>query len=491
MIPLVAPPANLLKSVRFVLAASSGLDRWIGHPTYNDPNVLFANARGGTAPEIAEWVMGTWLAHGHHLYEYHDLQKKGEWETWSGTPRVQDSHGQRIGVLGYGAIGRQVGLDIWSTPARFFTPPRHRIMASTNNTRSDKSGDILLAFFTFPPPEEWIHRMKANHPGLEVRWTLLMEGTRLILPEDNPPELWDGVTILMIPLVAPPANLLKSVRFVLAASSGLDRWIGHPTYNDPNVLFANARGGTAPEIAEWVMGTWLAHGHHLYEYHDLQKKGEWETWSGTPRVQDSHGQRIGVLGYGAIGRQVGRIANALGMEVYAYTRSERPTPESRRDNDYIVPGMGDPEGTIPSRWFHGESKESLREFLSQDLDMLAISIPLSETNGNLISHEEFEILARKKTFVSNISRGQLINTQALISALEKGQIRGAALDVTDPEPLPHGHPLWEAPNLFISPHVSWQSDKFFDRVWELLDINIGRLREGKEPLNLVKRNFTG
>ncbi|KUI56229.1 Glycerate dehydrogenase [Cytospora mali] len=214
-------------------------------------------------------------------------------------------------------------------------------MASTNNTRSDRSGVILLAFFTFPPLEEWINRMKDKHPGLEK----------------NNPLSCGMVSPLMIPLIAPPANLLKSVRFVLAASSGLDRWIGHPTYNDPDVLFANARGGTAQEIAEWVMGTWLAHGHRLYEYYDLQKKGEWETWSGTPRVQDSPGQRIGVLGYGAVGRQVGRIANALGMEVYAYTRSERPTPES------------------------------LREFLSQDLEMLAISLPLSGTDGSLISHE--------------------------------------------------------------------------------------------------------
>lgn len=178
------------------------------------------------------------------------------------------------------------------------------------------------------------------------------------------------------------------------------------------------------------------------------------------------------------------------MEVFAYTRSERATPESRRDHNYVVPGTGDPEGTIPARWFHGESKEAIRDFLGQDLDMLVISLPLSKTNRNLISHEEFDILARKKTFVSNISRGALINSQALVDALEKDQIRGAAVDVTDPEPLPQGHPLWKAPNLFVSPHVSWQSDMYYDRVLEILDINLGRLNEGKQLVNLVRREFT-
>lgn len=197
----------------------------------------------------------------------------------------------------------------------------------------------------------------------------------------------------------------------------------------------------------------------------------------------------GVLGYGAIGRQVGRIAKALGMEVYAYTRSERSTPESRSYHDYVVPGTGDSEGTMPTRWFHGDSRESIREFLSQDLDLLVISMPLSETNENLISYEEFEILARKKTFVSNVARGRIVNTEALIKALENGQIRGAAVDVTDPEPLPQGHPLWGAPNLFISPHVSWQSDKFFDRVLEIFEINLERLSQGKQPINLVHRKL--
>ncbi|CAK7242940.1 MAG: hypothetical protein STHCBS139747_004443 [Sporothrix thermara] len=137
------------------------------------------------------------------------------------------------------------------------------------------------------------------------------------------------------------------------------------------------------------------------------------------------------------------------MEVFAYTRTEKATPESRRDKGYCVPGTGDPDGSIPSRWFCGASRDDVDHFLAQDLDMLVISLPLTELTRNLISTKQFAILSKKKTFLCNIARGPHVDTQALIQALETGQIRAAALDVTDPEPLPKGHPLWKAHNVFL------------------------------------------
>lgn len=89
----------------------------------------------------------------------------------------------------------------------------------------------------------------------------------------------------------------------------------------------------------------------------------------------------------------------MGMEIYAYTRSERKTPESRRDNTYhqfCVPGTGDPEGIIPSKWFHGASKEDINAFLTQDLDVLVISLPLTKDTEKLISYKQFEILSKRK-----------------------------------------------------------------------------------------------
>ncbi len=196
----------------------------------------------------------------------------------------------------------------------------------------------------------------------------------------------------------------------------------------------------------------------------------------------------GILGYGAIGREVARLAKALRMEVFAYTHNERATIESRKDNSFCIAGTGDPDGLLPSRWFHG-GREAVNEFLAQDLDLLVLATPLTELTTHLISYEQFEILSKKKTFVSNIARGKVINTDALVAALEAGQIRGAAVDVTDPEPLPKDHPLWKAPNVFITPHVAWQTVKLLDRNLELMEANPERLANYEPNFNELKRKF--
>ena len=194
----------------------------------------------------------------------------------------------------------------------------------------------------------------------------------------------------------------------------------------------------------------------------------------------------GILGYGAIGREVARVAKAFNMEIYAYTHSVRPTPESRRDDSFCVPGTGDPEGLLPSRWFHG-GRDAVDDFLGQDLDLLVVATPLTEFTSNLISHKQFDILSKKKTFLSNIGRGKIVNTEALAEALHAGKIRGAAVDVTDPEPLPKDHSLWNAPNLLVTPHVAWQTTNFLDRNLQLMEANLENLAQGKPLLNEVKR----
>jgi lactate dehydrogenase-like 2-hydroxyacid dehydrogenase len=93
------------------------------------------------------------------------------------------------------------------------------------------------------------------------------------------------------------------------------------------------------------------------------------------KVADRVGKRVGILGYGSIGRQVARVATAMGMDVIAYTASPRKTPESRRDGGWIVPGTGDPEGVLPSAWYSG--KEDLHEFLRQEIDLLVVGVPLT------------------------------------------------------------------------------------------------------------------
>jgi phosphoglycerate dehydrogenase-like enzyme len=175
------------------------------------------------------------------------------------------------------------------------------------------------------------------------------------------------------------------------------------------------------------------------------------------------------------------------MVVHAYTLHPRPTPESRRDDTYAPPGLGDPDGKFPSKWFSGGSTEELHKFLGSGLDLLVISIPLTPKTKHLISKPEFEVLAERKTFVTNISRGAVISTGDLIDALNSETIKGAAVDVTDPEPLPEGHPLWKAKNIIITPHISGGSTAYAQRVFAILEYNLDRFSKGKPLTNKVSR----
>lgn len=188
------------------------------------------------------------------------------------------------------------------------------------------------------------------------------------------------------------------------------------------------------------------------------------------------------------------MAKALAFEVYAYTLHPRDTPESRRDNGYAPAGTGDPEGVFPSRWFSGGSREDRHAFLSSGLDLLVVATPLTDSTTHLLGAEELQLLGRHRAdgswrpgFLSNIARGPIVDTDALITALDTGVLRGAALDVTDPEPLPEGHPLWKAKNLIVTPHVSGLSTRYMDRVLDILSDNLDRLSEDRPLANSVNR----
>lgn len=174
----------------------------------------------------------------------------------------------------------------------------------------------------------------------------------------------------------------------------------------------------------------------------------------------------------------------MGMTVHAYTNRPRTTPESRRDHAYCPPGLGDPDGTFPSQWFSGD----LDAFLSSGLDLLVIAVPLTPATTGLIGARELELLKPCRAYVSNIGRGPVLVTDALIEALDKGWVRGAALDVTDPEPLTDGHPLWGKENVIVTPHVSGHSKSYSARLSEILFANLERLSEGRADfLNRVDK----
>ncbi|PKS05017.1 hypothetical protein jhhlp_008383 [Lomentospora prolificans] len=342
----------------------------------------------------------------------------------------------------------------------------------------------VLLFLPWPAEEELLQHIRDQFPGISVS-AYQVPWMDTVPPSSVPAEELEKATILVTGSVLPAREQVPNLGYVQLSSAGANHVLNNPLFTDTNIVFCTANGVHGPQISEWVTATYLAFQHHIPKYLEYQREGKWDR-AALP-VQDSVGRRVGILGYGSIGRQTARVAKALGMDVHAYTLHPRDTPESRRDKAYHPPGLGDPDGNLPSKWFSGGSTADIHAFLGSDLDLLVICLPLTPKTQHLIGAAEFNILSKKKTFVANIARGPIIKTDDLIEALENDTISGAALDVTDPEPLPDGHPLFKTKNVIITPHVSGISTRYNERVLAILELNIGRLLKGEELANRVNR----
>ncbi|KAH8732823.1 hypothetical protein GQ44DRAFT_696492 [Phaeosphaeriaceae sp. PMI808] len=358
----------------------------------------------------------------------------------------------------------------------------------------ESSGEKELVLCTLPWPEDQakksIELLKEEFKDIEVRYfyTVFENGKMqsINIPEELTTRASYLATLFWLP-VDPKA--IPNTKLIQFFSAGTNNFANHPIYTDSKIPLCSANGVHGPQIAEWVIMMDLVHSHNLPEMYDLQKKQTWKQKVGM-NVSDRVGKRVGILGYGSIGRQVARVAKAMGMDVIAYTASPRKTPESRRDDGYIVPGTGDPDGTFPSAWFHGTTKEDVHEFLRQEIDLLVIAVPLTKSTTRFLSTDEFNLLHQSNprgTYIANIARGQVIDQPALVKALEDGLISGAAVDVTDPEPLPADDPLWTAPNVLITPHVSGSTDVYATRAFEVLRENMRRQHIGRKLVNEVDR----
>ncbi|KAJ0421324.1 hypothetical protein BJY00DRAFT_282530 [Aspergillus carlsbadensis] len=348
--------------------------------------------------------------------------------------------------------------------------------------------NILLAFFQ-EFPASFYDEIRNRFPDAEITSLILAPGVRI------PSEATKKATIIVTLGNLPNPEDAKHIKFIHFFSAGLDKVIRDPILTDTDIPVTTSSGIHGPPIAEWTLLNWLAASRKFSTTYEDQKKHVWGAHDKYVHgIQDHVGKKIGILGYGSIGRQIARVSIALGATVHAFTATPKPTPASRRDPHYFVPGTGDPEGTLPISWHHGIDKASLHAFLSLGLDHVVVSLPLTPQTTHLLGSEEFALLAANKPpghsrnpYLTNISRGKVIDQDALIAALEKGELSGAALDVTDPEPLPAEHPLWEAPNVQISPHISALGEEYWLRSFDIVRVNLDRIRLGEPLVNAYKR----
>jgi len=365
----------------------------------------------------------------------------------------------------------------------------HNVVDMGGGDRAPKT-ERVLCILPFAKPTAILDELLRKHPNIEITYLerSIAEGLKR---ESVDQTIYLDKTIL-VTLTALPESREDSPKLevVHLFSAGSERVQKSKLFLETDITFTTSSGVHGPQIAEWVVMTALVHSHHFKGLYELQKQRRWARegpYNNFQQVRDLAGQRLAILGYGSIGRQVARVGKALGMTVLAYTASKKDTPEKRRDDGYIVPGTGDPDGSIPSEWHSGTSKEELHAFLSADVDILVVSVPLTPATRHMLSRDEFAALGKRKAFVANIARGPIIDQPALVEALKEGTLRGAAVDVTEPEPLPSDDPLWDAPNVTITPHISGSGSNYAERAFGVLEVNLERREKGEPLINVIDR----
>lgn len=236
----------------------------------------------------------------------------------------------------------------------------------------------------------------------------------------------------------------------------------------------NASGVFDVAIAEWNVAMMINLARDLRRMVRNQEAGHWER---EPRFQNEiRGATVGLWGYGGLARQTARLCKAMGQTVWVLTRDG----VQPRENTFVVPGTGDVEGVLPDRVFTAEQKQ---EFLA-GLDFLVLALPLNASTQGLIGDDEFRALSRH-CLLLNPARGPLVKEESLLRALREGWIAGAAFDTHYHYPMPPEHPLWQFPNVIMTPHISGSArgPHYLPRLWSIFSQNLERFLDQKQLLN--------
>jgi phosphoglycerate dehydrogenase-like enzyme len=254
------------------------------------------------------------------------------------------------------------------------------------------------------------------------------------------------------------------LRWAQSGSAGVERYIAIPELmSRDEIVLTNMKGMYGPVIAEHVFAMMLSRARNLPYYLDAGRRGEWDRGPGSA-MGALQGSTILVVGLGGIGSEIAMRANAFNMRVLATARTERPAPP------YV-----DVLGTAPD----------LDELLPL-ADIIVLAVPLTDETIGMIDRET---IARMKdgAWLVNIARGAVVDTDALVEALDSGKIGAAFLDVTDPEPLPEGHTLWNRENVLITPHIAARAELSGERRLALVLENMRRFGSGEPLLNVVDK----
>jgi phosphoglycerate dehydrogenase-like enzyme len=267
------------------------------------------------------------------------------------------------------------------------------------------------------------------------------------------PDSADEVEFVVAPFGVSPAVMrtvgaLPRLRVVQLLSAGADNVL---PYLPAHVTLCNARGAHSAATAEWVVGAIVASTRNFRRFALAQRDGRWD-WTTSEPV---FGKRVLIVGYGDIGAAVERRLAGWEVTVDRIARHAR-------------------DGVHPIA--------DLRQLLPE-ADVVVLLVPVTDETRKLVN-KDFLAAMKDGALLVNAARGVVVDTDALIAELDSGRIT-AAIDVTDPEPLPEGHPLWHAPGLLLTPHVGGSLRHATRRAYRIVAEQLARLAAGEPLANVI------
>ena len=324
--------------------------------------------------------------------------------------------------------------------------------------------DTKLVACIHHPFDQWrfpawlAEEIRRRYPGITV---VHLEDTSHLADEIADADIFAGWRLK-------PEQFARAAKlqWIHATAAGVDQLMYDEVRRSPVVITNSSSVLTLP-MAEHTLGLVLALARRIPSAVRYQEKRHWaqqEIWDETPHPRELSGSTLVVVGYGAIGREVGRRVHALGMKVIGVKRD--PT-RGGEHADRVV------------------AVENLEQVLGEG-DFVVLATPVTPATQRLFGQKQFAAMKPSAYFI-NIARGILVDTDALVAALEGRVIAGAAIDVAEREPLVPESPLWTAPNLLITPHLAAVSEPLWKRHAALLFENLDRWFAGRELLNRVDK----
>jgi phosphoglycerate dehydrogenase-like enzyme len=330
----------------------------------------------------------------------------------------------------------------------------------------DLSTPLRTVVIAMSIPEAILARFRAKFPEI-----------RFIVPNDGPPADDDSVTVratltaddvqdadAIIGWELPP-HLLQAatrLRWMHASGAGVERY-DLARIAARGVMLTNSSGVSAPNMAEHVLGMMIALTRRFPRLLRAQIEREWRDEATHREVGELQGQTVLVVGIGEIGRAVAQRAAAFGMGVNGLRRRTGEPAPTGFDHVFAI-------GDFPAAL--------------ADADHVVVTLPSTLHSRGLFDAAAFAAM-KPGAVIYNVGRGPVIDTAALIAALQSGHLGGAGLDVTDPEPLPADSPLWNMENVLITAHTSGATPRYWERQADLIAENIRRIQRGDAPRNLV------